>query len=131
MIRVFYKNADCAVLVYDITRKETFEKLNDWLLEVKENAAPNAKICLVGNQKDNESRREVDNALGKGFADKNGLTTFFETSAKTGEGVAELFLKVCELLYIDNLGKKPKRKKKKEVKKLVKDRKDGKQSGCC
>ena len=100
MIRVFYKGSHGAILVYDITRQDTFSKLEDWLMEIKENAVPDVMICLVGNQKDNRQKREVSTEDGVAFARVHSLAHFIETSAKTGEGVTELFLDVAKSLYL-------------------------------
>ena len=54
--RTYYKGAVGALLVYDITRKETFDDLNKWLEEVKENSSKNISIVLIGNKKDLESK---------------------------------------------------------------------------
>ncbi len=103
MIRVFYKGAHAAVLVYDVTRQETFDKLEEWLMEVKENANTDVKLALVGNQKDRAERREVSTDTGQAFAQKHGMSAFLETSAKTGEGVIELFISIVKLLYDDTV----------------------------
>eukprot|EP00829_Urostomides_striatus_P019725 TRINITY_DN7812_c0_g1_i1.p1 TRINITY_DN7812_c0_g1~~TRINITY_DN7812_c0_g1_i1.p1 ORF type:complete len:209 (-),score=74.51 TRINITY_DN7812_c0_g1_i1:23-649(-) len=103
MIRVFYKGTHAAFLVYDITNKETFDKLDDWLEDVKENALPEVKLVLVGNQKDNESKREVTTEAAKQWAEKNQFTFCKETSAKTGEGIHEMFIEIAKMLFLDCL----------------------------
>ena len=57
MAKSYYKNADGAVLVYDIANKKSFEKLNFWLKEIKENSPEDIKIILLGNKKDLKKER--------------------------------------------------------------------------
>lgn len=57
MAKSYYKNADGAVLVYDISNKKSFEKLNFWLKEIKENSPEDIKIILLGNKKDLKKER--------------------------------------------------------------------------
>jgi len=104
MIRVFYKGSNAAIIVYDVNRKETFAKIEEWLYEVKENARTDAKLVLVGNKKDKETDRQIDTTLGKALAEKHGIDHFLETSAKTGEGIENLFLTIAKELYMENAG---------------------------
>ena len=50
--RIFYRGAHCVFLTYDISRNETFEALGDWLKEVRQHAAEDVMIYLVGNKAD-------------------------------------------------------------------------------
>ncbi|CUV04148.1 unnamed protein product [Cryptosporidium hominis] len=95
--RSYYRGAAGALLVYDITRRDTFNHLSKWLNDVKRNATPNMTIILVGNKSDLD-RREVTTEEGVEFAEQNGLL-FIETSAKTSNNVEEAFLKVAEKIY--------------------------------
>jgi len=79
-----------ALLVYDITRKDTFDHLVKWLSEVKENASKDITVILIGNKNDLESKREVSFEEGENFAKENGLL-FLETSAKTAKNIVEAF----------------------------------------
>ena len=101
MIRVFFNNCNAAFLVYDITREATFQALDFWLKMLRDNTGPETKVILVGNKKDEETKRQVSYEEGKKFAEKNKLFEFMETSAKTGEGVLEVFKKVAKSLYVD------------------------------
>ena len=90
--RSYYKNSTCAFLVYDITSKESFKNLSSWLEECKEMCYKDILICLVGNKTDLSDKRVVSTQDGKNFAEQNGLL-FFETSAKDGSNIEELFQK--------------------------------------
>ena len=57
--RTYYKGAIGALLVYDITRKETFIHVIKWLEEIKSNISEQITIILIGNKKDLENKREV------------------------------------------------------------------------
>jgi len=92
--RSYYRGAAGALLVYDITRRDTFQHLGRWLEEAKQHAQPNMVILLIGNKNDLEHRRAVSTEEGKAFADANGLL-FLETSAKTAYNVEQAFLKTA------------------------------------
>jgi Ras-related protein Rab-2A len=74
------------LLVYDITRRESFNHLTRWLEEARQNGNPNMTIMLIGNKSDLEHRRAVSTKEGELFAQENGLV-FMETSAKTAANV--------------------------------------------
>merc|ERR1711998_306148 len=80
--RSYYRGAAGALLVYDITRKDTFNHLSSWLEEVRQNGNPDIMVMLIGNKADLDSRRQVSSEEGERFAKENGLI-FLETSAKT------------------------------------------------
>ena len=99
LITNFYRSSSLAILVYSIDKKETFLNLDLWLKELKLNNSPDTKLILVGNKLDLEEKREVKYEEGRKFADDFGFTDFFETSAKTGENIKDMFLKVGIILY--------------------------------
>ena len=88
--RSYYKNSACALIVYDITRRVSFENLSDWIEDCKNSSPKTVFMVLVGNKCDLEENREVTEEEGKEFAERHGML-FFETSAKTGKNVEELF----------------------------------------
>lgn len=91
MTRIFYRGAHCVFLTYDITRDETFENLKGWLREVRQHAADDVRIYLIGNKSELESAREVVFDRAVEFARQNNIHKCFETSAKTGQNVEEVF----------------------------------------
>ena len=82
MAKSYYKNADGAVLVYDIANRKSFEKLSFWVKEIKENSPEDIKIILLGNKKDLKKEREIPIMEGKNWAKDHNLY-FMEISAKT------------------------------------------------
>ena len=88
--RSYYKNTACAIIVYEISNKKSFEKISYWMEDCKNTAPKSILMVLVGNKCDLEDNREVTEEEGREFAEKNGML-FFETSAKTGKNVEELF----------------------------------------
>lgn len=95
--RAYYRGATGALLVYDISRRSSFEHLAQWLLDARQNAQPNMVIILIGNKSDLE-RREVTYDEGAWFARQNGLF-FLEASAKTGQNVDAAFLDTARQIY--------------------------------
>ena len=101
--RTYYKGAIGALLVYDITRKDTFIHVTKWLDEVRSNSSKNITDILIGNKKDLEDKRQVSYEEGEAFAKENGLM-FLETSAKTAYNVVESFNLSAQCI-LNNIGK--------------------------
>jgi len=96
--RSYYRGAAGALLVYDITRRDTFKHLSVWLEEARQHSQSNMVIMLIGNKNDLEHRRAVSFEEGKAFADANGLI-FMETSAKTAFNVEQAFINTAEKIH--------------------------------
>ncbi|XP_056268241.1 ras-related protein Rab-4A isoform X1 [Pseudoliparis swirei] len=89
--RSYYRGAAGALLVYDITSRETYNALTTWLTDARMLASQNIVIILCGNKKDLDVDREVTFLEASRFAQENELM-FLETSALTGENVEEAFV---------------------------------------
>ena len=98
--RIFYRGAHCVFLTYDVTREDTFVNLSQWLSEVKQHATEDVRVYMVGNKGDIEDQREVTHERALEMAKANKIHRVFETSAKTGANVEELFATVARELYI-------------------------------
>lgn len=89
--RSYYRGAIGCLLVYDVTNRESFNRLPMWLADAR-SFAKDITVIVVGNKVDKKDQRDVSLLEASGFAQDNGLL-FLETSALTGECVDEVFLK--------------------------------------
>ena len=87
--QTYLSNAEAGILVYDVTRKETFVKLENWFNEIKE-VSSTISLILVGNKIDLKDQRVVSLKQGEELAQKLNLS-YIETSAKTGENINDAF----------------------------------------
>jgi small GTP-binding protein len=117
--KIFMKNTDIALIVYDITKRESFEELNNWIGSVKESNT-NKKVIfgIAANKSDLYEQRVVKKNEGEELA-KNNNALFFETSAKDYDSVENVFLTLSE----EYLKKEEERKKEEEKKKKKKKKK--------
>ena len=86
----YYKGSKGAFIVYDITRKETFESADKWINDLKVTADPKINIILIGNKCDLEDKREVLKEQGEEKARAFGCA-FLETSALNGDNIDKGF----------------------------------------
>lgn len=93
--RSLYSRTQGVMVVYDVTKRESFDNVKKWLHEIDEFAEENENIkkVMVGNKSDLSSLRQVDRHEAQHFADASGVT-FVETSAKTSSNVGQAFLKL-------------------------------------
>ncbi|XP_030455671.1 ras-related protein Rab11A [Syzygium oleosum] len=94
----YYRGAVGAMLVYDITRRQSFDHIPRWLDELRSHADKNIVIILVGNKTDLENQRAVPTEDAKEFAQKEGLF-FLETSALDATNVESAFLTVLTEIF--------------------------------
>ncbi|CAK1354517.1 unnamed protein product [Cercospora beticola] len=119
---MYYRNAQSALVVYDITKPSSLVKAKHWVAELQRQASPGIVIALVGNKLDlceddapegeqsgeggesgaedeegSGSVRKVSSKEAKAYADEEGLL-FFETSAKTGHNVSEVFTAIANAI---------------------------------
>ena len=88
--RGYYKSSVCALVVYDITSRESFNSVNEWIEECKLYSPKTITLILVGNKSDLEDKREVKYDEGEDLAEKNHML-FYETSALKGNNIDKLF----------------------------------------
>lgn len=89
--QVFYVGLRGALLVFDLTRKHTLYRLEDWINELREYAPPDLPLILVGTKSDLKDMRAVSNSEIEEFKDTWNILASFKTSAITGENIKEIF----------------------------------------
>ena len=98
--KTYFQSIHGFVLVYDITDKESFEKLNFWIDQNILNGPKNMKFVLVGNKCDLTEHRQVSIEDGEKLAEKYNMK-FFEASSRNGTNVNELFFYLANEIYQD------------------------------
>ena len=97
----YYRGAKGAFIVYDITRKETFDNIDKWVADLKNNGDDNISIVLIGNKSDLDERREVSKEEGVQKSEEF-KTAFMETSALNGDNIDKAFDELIEQIYQNN-----------------------------
>ena len=120
--RNYFKGANGIILIYDITFKETFENVRNWIKQIKEEVSEKVCIILVGNKIDKGEERVITKEEGEKMANEYNLK-FFECSAKTGDNIDKIFKEVVTKT-VENFSKVD----KKDSKKL---KNQNKKKGCC
>ncbi len=101
----YFRGAHGIILVFDITNKVTFDVLKTWFITAQNIVPPETEMIVVGNKIDLEDKREINFESLKEFGLKHKIDVF-ETSAKTGEGVEEIFTYLINKLFKNkNIGK--------------------------
>ena len=89
LIPSYLKNANCIILVYDISNKSSFISLNKWLIDAKEYVNEKTLFVICGNKLD--LKRAVTRKEAEDFSNEKNIPLFIEVSALTGEGINDLF----------------------------------------
>lgn len=96
--RSYYRGAQAVIIMYDITDRKTFEDINYWICDIMVKSGNDFLKVLVGNKVDLDDKRIITFEEGKQLADKHNIN-FFETSAKTGQNIEELFNHLSKQVY--------------------------------
>ena len=112
----YYKGANGIILIYDVTNRQSYENVKNWITQIREEANPNVVIYLAGNKVDvSEEEKVVKTEEGKKIAEEFNLP-LYETSAKNGVNINRIFEELVE--KVDEIYSKlelPKIKKKKKI----------------
>ncbi|KAJ3453018.1 ras-related protein rab-5c [Anaeramoeba flamelloides] len=122
---MYYRSASGALVVYDINDKQTFKKAKFWIKELISNGENGVIIFLVANKSDLEHK--VDSVEASKYCEENGLF-YFETSAKTGHNVVEVFTSMAsQFEYVPP----PQKKKEEPIIELDNNKKKTRRRGWC
>lgn len=102
--RSYFRSAAVALIVFDITSKESFLDAEKWISEVEENGNKTVSLFLIGNKIDLETKRCVSFEEAKNFANYYNME-YIETSAKNGDNVNDVFKKSAEMV-LNKISKK-------------------------
>uniref|UniRef100_A0A0R3RVB7 Ras-related protein Rab-5B n=1 Tax=Elaeophora elaphi TaxID=1147741 RepID=A0A0R3RVB7_9BILA len=97
MLPMYLRNAVAAVIVYDITDRESFQEIKKWVNEIERGSTVPVSLFIVGNKLDLESARAVQHHEGAQYAEQIGAA-FHETSAMNGDGIHRVIIAVAEHL---------------------------------
>ena len=89
--RSYYRGAVCTLLVFDISRRETFNNLETWLADARSLTSPTTVFLLVGTKRDLEAQRDITYHEAHDFAEKHGLQ-YMEVSSKL---FFSIFIHIC------------------------------------
>lgn len=120
---MYYRNANAALVVFDLTSSQSLGRARSWIRELRLQADENIVIALVGNKLDVEGR-EVSQESAISYAQDEGLL-YFETSAKTGENVSQCFREIAKHMPIEDYLNEREREEQNAV-----DLAKSQQSGC-
>ena len=95
---MYYRGAEGAIIVYDITQKDSFDGAKNWLDEIKIKGPENCEFILVGNKSDLEECRKIEKEEVTDFAIENNITHIL-TSAKTGKNIGLVFERLCKKIF--------------------------------
>ena len=97
VVSTYFKGAHGILLLYDVTNKDSFKNLENWLIEIEKNSSDKVLKILLGNKCDLSDDREIQTEEGQAFAIRNGME-FMETSAKMNTNVSEAFETLGKLM---------------------------------
>ncbi|NXY00973.1 RAB21 protein, partial [Pteruthius melanotis] len=92
---IYYRDSNGAILVYDITDEDSFQKVKNWVKELRKMLGNEICLCIVGNKIDLEKERHVSVQEAETYAESVGAK-HYHTSAKQNKGIEELFLDLCK-----------------------------------
>ena len=97
---MYFRSADIAVLCFDVTNIDSFMSLDAWINELNQKAPEHTKLVIAGNKIDMREERVIEKERAREYSENNGAVGYIEVSAKTGDGIEELFDFVANV-YLD------------------------------
>ena len=94
---MYYRGAAAAIVVFDITKKDSYNGAKSWVKELQRRGDPNVVIALAGNKADMEQKRKVQTEEAQQYANDSEII-YMETSAKTSLNVRNLFVEIAKKL---------------------------------
>ncbi|KAK2963668.1 putative GTP-binding protein ypt2 [Blattamonas nauphoetae] len=90
----YYRGAEGIIIVYSVDSNESFQNTHSWLADMNKHVEQKIPVALVGNKCDLVSERQVTSDMGRKYAEEHNCL-YFETSAKTGNGINQLFTSIA------------------------------------
>lgn len=100
LVKSFYRSALCTFIVFSLDDEDSFNQVNKWLDEINSNNVNESIKVLIGNKLDNFQERKISKETIEQFCKEKHIENYYETSAKTGENVHELFKSIVLQLYM-------------------------------
>jgi len=138
-VQNFYRSALCIFVVFSLDSLDSFNRVNQWIDEIKENNSEEYILVLVGNKSDLTRPRKIEKEVIENYCKRNEIENYFEASAKSGENVHEIFKIVVKQLFIkfalpiinDNMEIKNRERELPFNKKFFNENTLGCYKGCC
>ena len=133
LVQGFYRNTALTLLIYAIDDQKSFDDVDEWIKDIRNNTEKTVPIFLVGNKYD-LADRIINKKSGEELAKQKELKYFCEASAKTGFNVDNIFIEIAKFLYKEHLklkGKIPQKKIKMEIDKNIGEEDNLGKKKCC
>lgn len=95
MTPIYYRDAAAAICVFDVTSRLSLDAADKWIADLRQYAPAHTVLALAGNKCDMHGQEEVSLENCHSFQQKHDIETFQQTSAKEGQGIEELFVRVA------------------------------------
>ena len=133
--KAYYKGTKGALLIYDITKRSTFENIDNWIIDLRTNGDKDILVILIGNKSDLAEQREVTPEEAQTKAEQYNIG-FLETSAKSGDNIDKAFTELVSLIYNSNISAQQSNNQIEEnngdgVNLVNKEEDNTKKTGCC